>query len=388
MKTIIPVNPVMLRWARETAGLQVEIVAQKLNKDVKDILSWESEPRKDSPTYVQLEKLAYEIYKRPLAIFFFPEPPQEESPKQSFRTLPEQEILMLTPRLRFLIRQARLQQLNLSELYDNINPVARHIIRGLSFSPNISVLEMASNVRKYFNIDLITQFSWKNVGMAFKNWRNILEEHGIFVFKEAFKTDDFSGFCLYDKQFPVIYVDNSKPDSRQIFTLFHELAHLLLGTGGVDTRLEHYIKFLQGDNRAIEILCNRFGGEFLVPDSDFNQRIVGVSINDESIQRLADQYCVSREVILRKFLDRNKVDQQYYNTRVEQWAKVAGKSVEGGGNYYLTKGVYLGERYIEKAFNKYYQKNISIEQLAEYLNVKVKNVSGMESLLLHKGAES
>ena len=280
-------------------------------------------------------------------------------------------------------------QINLAELNDNINPAPHHIVRDLSFKSNSSVVEMSDKVRKYFNIDINTQFGWKNVGVAFKKWRDILEEHGIFVFKEAFKNNAFSGFCLYDKQFPIIYVNNSVADSRQIFTLFHELAHLLLGTGGVDTRLDDYIKFLQGDNRAIEILCNRFGGEFLVPDSDFNQRIVGVFINDESIQRLADQYCVSREVILRKFLDRNKVDQQYYNTRVEQWAKEAKKSGEvGGGNYYLTKGVYLGERYIEKAFSKYYQKSISIEQLAEYLSVKVKNISGMESLLFHKGAES
>lgn len=386
MKTTMPINPNMLIWARETAGLEVDAVARKFNKDVSEIRSWES--GEDSPTYVQLEKLAYEIYKRPLALFFFPEPPQEESPKQSFRTLPDQEILMLTPRLRFLIRQAKLQQLNLSELYDNINPVSHHIVRDLSFSPNISVVEMASNVRKYLNIDITTQSSWKDVNTAFKNWRNILEEHGVFVFKEAFKNNAFSGFCLYDKQFPVIYVNNSVSDSRQIFTLFHELAHLLFGTGGVDTRLEDYIKFLQGDDKTIEILCNRFGGEFLVPDSDFNQRIVGVSINDEAIQQLANLYCVSREVILRKFLDRNAVNQQYYNAKVEQWAKVAEKSGEGGGNYYLTKGVYLGERYIEKAFSKYYQRSISIEQLAEYLSVKVKNISGMESLLFHKGAEA
>ena len=124
------------------------------------------------------------------------------------------------------------------------------------------------------------------------------------------------------------------------------------------------------------------------PDSNFNQRTSGVSINDELIQQLANQYCVSRVVILRKFVDRNAVNQQYYDTKVEQWAKEAKKSGEGGGNYYLTKGVYLGERYIEKAFSKYYQKSISIEQLAEYLSVKVKNISGMESLLFHKGAES
>lgn len=386
MKTTIPVNPDMLRWARETAGLEVEDVASKFKKDVSEILFWES--GEGSPTYVQLERLAYEIYKRPLALFFFPEPPQEDSPKQSFRTLPEQEILKLPSRLLFLVRQARAMQINLAELNDNVNPAPYRIVRDLRFRPNILVAEMASNVRKYLNIDFNTQFSWKNVGIAFKNWRDILEEHGVFVFKEAFKNNAFSGFCLYDKQFPVIYVNNSISDSRQIFTLFHELAHLLFGTGGVDTRIEDYIQFLQGNNKAIEVLCNRFGGEFLVPDSDFNQRIIGVSVNDDSIRHLANQYCVSREVVLRKFLDRNIVGQDYYNTKVEQWAKEAKKSGEGGGNYYLTKGVYLGERYIEKAFNKYYQRSISIEQLAEYLSVKIKNINGMESLLFHKGTES
>lgn len=384
MKTIIPVNPVMLRWARETAGLEIEDVAHKFNKDIAEIRSWES--GEDSPTYVQLERLSYEIYKRPLAIFFFPEPPQEESPKQSFRTLPEQEISMLTPRLCFLIRQARAMQINLAELNDNVNPVSRQIIHDLKFKPSVSVVEMATKVREYLNINLTTQFDWKDVGVAFKNWRNILEEHGVFVFKEAFKSDAFSGFCLYDKQFPIIYVDNSKPDSRQIFTLFHELAHLLLGTGGVDTRLENYINYLQGDNRATEVLCNSFGGKFLVPDSDFNQKIVGVSINDVSIQQLANLYCVSREVILRKFLDRNTIDQKYYDTKVEQWEREFKGKSEAGGNYYLTKGVYLGEYYLKLAFSRYYQKRISTEQLADYLGVKVKNITGFESLVLDKGA--
>jgi Zn-dependent peptidase ImmA (M78 family) len=224
------------------------------------------------------------------------------------------------------------------------------------------------------------------VDEAFKNWRKILEEHGVFVFKEAFKSDTFSGFCLYDKQFPVIYVNNSKSSSRQIFTLFHELAHLLFGTGGVDTQLEDYIYYLKGDDKAIEVLCNRFGGEFLVPDADFNHQIKGVSISDELIQRLANRYSVSREVILRKFLNRRAVDQRYYEEKVAQWAKKSKTKAGAGGDYYLTKGAYLGEHYLETAFSRYYQRRISIEQLADYLGVKVKNVTGMESLLFDKGA--
>jgi transcriptional regulator with XRE-family HTH domain len=42
--------------------------AKKLKKDISVIENWES--GEDYPTYNQLEKLAYEVYQRPLALFF------------------------------------------------------------------------------------------------------------------------------------------------------------------------------------------------------------------------------------------------------------------------------------------------------------------------------
>ena len=73
--------------------MQFAEVAFKIGKDIDTIMSWGSGD--NSPTYIQLEKLAYKVYKRPLALFFFPEPPDEEMPQQSFRTLPEYEIDMM-----------------------------------------------------------------------------------------------------------------------------------------------------------------------------------------------------------------------------------------------------------------------------------------------------
>ncbi len=78
MSEQIPVNPDMLKWARETAGLKPAEVAHKMGKDREIISLWEQGD--DAPTYIQLEKLAYEIYKQPVALFFFPEPPEEETP--------------------------------------------------------------------------------------------------------------------------------------------------------------------------------------------------------------------------------------------------------------------------------------------------------------------
>jgi len=374
MTQVIPVNPEVLRWARKTSGLSIEDVVHKLRRktiDKKVIAGWEQ--GEGSPSYSQLEALAYDIYKRPLAIFFFPNPPKEEMPEQNFRTLPEYEIDSLPPRILLLIRKAKVMQINLGELFDDKNPGSKQIVQDLSFHPKVSPTVMAKTVRDYLGVNLETQTGWADEEQALKKWRKVFEENGIFVFKDAFKISEFSGFCLYDPKFPAIYVNNSKAKTRQIFTLFHELAHLLFKTGGVDTRIENYSQFLKGDNRLIEFICNSFAGEFLVPSSEFWKEAGKLPVDDTAFENLANKYCVSREVILRKYRDKEKVTQLYYQKKVKEWSIPPKKGK--GGTHYGTKMSYLGERYLSQAFSKYFQKQISRPQLADYLGENEKKYS-------------
>ena len=53
---------------------------------------------------------------------------------------------------------------------------------------------------------------------------------------------------------------------------------------------------------------------------------------------------------------------------------------------YNTKGVYLGERYIEAVFRHYRRGHISVEQAADYLDAKTKNVPKIEEWLFQRGA--
>ena len=104
------------------------------------------------------------------------------------------------------------------------------------------------------------QRSWTNADQALKAWRRAVEEKGIYVFKNSFKQKDVSGFCLYDPVFPIIYVNNSTAPTRQIFTILHELGHILTGTGGVTKRDDSYIaklerrsrRFGNGSSRALQ----------------------------------------------------------------------------------------------------------------------------------------
>ena len=69
----------------------------------------------------------------------------------------------------------------------------------------------------------------------------------------------------------------------------------------------------------------------------------------------------------------------------ERSARGSSGSDSSHPTYYDVKGAYLGAYYIDTAFSRYYQKRISIDQLANYLRVKVKNVAGMELRLLGRG---
>jgi Zn-dependent peptidase ImmA (M78 family) len=376
------INPTILAWARARSGQTLEQVAEALGKGPDVIRKWEL--GESAPTYVQLETLAYKLYKRPVALFFFPEPPDEPEPAQEFRTLPDFEIDDLAPDTLFKVRQALALQLSLSELSNGKNPAERLITRDLAIEPPRSPVHAARLVREYLEIDVEEQVRWKTTDEALKAWRATVEQSGVFIFKDTFRQRDVSGFSLLDNEFPLIYVNNSTSKTRQIFTIFHELAHLLVHTGGVTLRDDTYIRALRGDARQIEIFCNAFAAHLLLPESDFKRQ--DQSADDQNILRLARRYKVSREVILRRLLDMGRVTQQMYARKVEQWAQdyFEHSPEESGGNYYLTHATYLSDAYMRMAFRTYYRGAITLEQLADYLNLKASSVAGLEQVVLER----
>ena len=365
----IPVTPAVITWARERAGFSIAEASETFRK----IEAWEA--GESFPTYPQLEQLADKL-KLPIAVFFFPEPPSIPPISESFRTLPEPQFEEIPREVRLLLRKAKALQMNLTELNQGINPSDRLITRDLSFPTNVSINEMARGVREYLGVTLEMQCAWPTDDEALKNWRQVLSDVGVFVFKDAFKFDDYSGFCLYDDTFPIIYVNNSSAKTRQVFTLFHELAHLIFSTSGIDTREDEYIPALAGDAQRIEIICNRFAAQFLVPEGAFEAAFRGKPVSEVTAEELAGLFHVSREVIFRKFLDRELIDEATYTRSARLWADQG--RVGSGGNWYYTKIAYLGRGYINLAFSQYYQNRINEIQLAEYLDTKPRNLSGLE----------
>jgi Zn-dependent peptidase ImmA (M78 family) len=378
------IQPNVLQWARESANISVEDVAKKLKKSLADVEAWEK--GESAPSYAQLEKLAYSIYKRPLAIFFLPKPPDEPPTKAEFRSLPEHDLSRLDRDTVFLIRKARAFQFALIELFGERSPAERPLWRSVRLLPSASLVEQAAKVRQELGISLNQQRSWESDDDALKQWRRAIEMRGVFVFKHTFKQREISGFCLNHLEFPVIMVNNSTTRTRQIFSLLHELAHILANRSGISTFDESRIEGLPPQDRAIERFCNAIAAEILVPLSDFKTQtnlwtVRPEAAPDESFAALAQRYHVSRAVVLRRFLDEQQVSEAFYQSKVRAWDSQ--KATEGsGGNYYNTQGAYISERFLKEVFSRYSRRQLSKEDAADLIGIAPKSIARFEDIML------
>lgn len=381
-----PINPEVLVWARTSMNLDIAQVVEKFGrKRVTEAVVRAWEAGEDQPTYRQLERLAYEIYKRPLAVFFFPEPPEEAAPAESFRSLTPEIVARLSPRMHYLLRRAKALQFSIADLAGDRGAGARFLPRELRLGVGRSVAEAVAGVRRHLGVSLDQQCGWGDTRTALARWRDQVEDCGIFVFKDNFQDGEISGFCLHHETFPLIYLNNNKPKSRQIFTLFHELAHILQETGGVDFRDDRYLASLSRDGRAVEASCNRFAAELLVPARDFQERTRGLGAADieDAIGGLARRYWVSREVILRRFLEARRVDQKFYERKVEEWDRESSRRpAGGGGNWHATRSAYMSTAFLKLAFHRYANGCITVDQLSDYIGVKVAKIGRFEEVFL------
>ncbi len=372
----LPITPAVLTWARERAALRLEEARQRFPR----IDAWEA--GEACPTYPQLEALS-SVLRLPPAVFFFPEPPSVPRIRQSFRTLPSTYFDDIPGEIRTLLRKATVFQLNLAELNDGSSGAERLAVHDLSFSQPLCVESAAEATREYLGVSLDEQIAWPDSAAALESWRAALESVGVAVFKDAFRTDVLSGFCLYDQTFPLIYVNNSSAVTRQIFTLFHELAHLLFHTSGVDRLPEQDVEGLPPVSRSIEIACNQFAAELLLPTSRFDAELGRLGADEESATTISRKYHVSREVVFRRFLDCGLISQETYQDAASRWARQT-RQAGTSGNYYWTKISYLGKTYVQTAFSMYYQNRINDEQLADYVDVKLTNLPNLEDYFARK----
>jgi Zn-dependent peptidase ImmA (M78 family) len=382
-------NPRVLRWARENAGRTLDEVAQAVGKTVEVIAQWETDAEeRQVPTFGQLDDLAG-LYRLPIAVFFFPEPPVQAFTKPEFRTLPKDDPALLVTDTRFAIREAIATQESLRTLTDGENPSRAPIVGLVVPEPRERVSAFCERVRAHLGVSMEAQALWRSADEGFRQWRKAIQMAGVFVFKRPFNDEDISGFCLHDDEFPVVIVNSGMPPTRQTFTLFHELAHLLVGVNGVTKEDTSYVDRLPETAKKLEVLCNRIAAELLMPEADFDQHLALYATTDDAIEGLSKRYSVSREAVMRRLLDKRLVAQEAYERRRVEWildAKLRKQeaSKKARGLYYPTQASRLGDAFLRVAFGAYRGGRCTLPELSGHLRMKAANVLKLEEHLTRR----
>ena len=297
--TDITVSPAVLKWARVSSGYSHEDVARYLEIQPELILSWEKETEPATLRISQLSDLSH-YYKRPMAALLLSEPPQEPDLPKDFRRA-FQHLTTYSPELRLAIRRSRRLRRIARELLESIDLPAKSNIKTVDLKQEPEVI--ARELRRAFDVSDKEQWSWGDQWQAYRHWRELVESLNIFVFQSEFPREEAQGFSLSDSYPYVIMISSKDSPTARCFTLFHELAHLLLEEGGVCITDIAYHR-INNEFAGTEDWCHRFAEAFLINrdalshSSEIFEIVEQVPDYEQALRLLAFRFKVSQSVML------------------------------------------------------------------------------------------
>lgn len=377
-EAMLGVNGEIIRWAREYYNMQPDEAAMAIGVDLQRYSNWET--GQEFPTYAKLKKIS-EVFRKPSAIFFFPEPPSLPPIKGDLRTLPTDVINRFSKNIIVQFEHAEVYQMSVKELY----PERKSILTQRDTFPS-DMTALCNYIRHLLSFPLSAQKARKNTKIVFEIYRERFYDLGIYVFKDSFRDNSVSGLCINDATHPVILINNSMSFARQIFTLFHELYHLISGTSGAEIIRDDFYVALEPAQEQSERDCDIFANTFLIPHDDFVAELAKQPLTEEYIEHLAKLYSVSREAIMYTLLKMGKITSADYDALREIFygeairnQKQPGGNNKSGGNYYSTKLSYLGQRYTGAVFKQYFSGRIDSVRASEMLHSKVDHLPRLEA---------
>jgi Zn-dependent peptidase ImmA (M78 family) len=384
------IAPALITWARETAGFSIAEVSARLKIDEEQVVAWENEGEPSSPSIPQLRKLAA-LFKRPLAVFYLPEPPHKFEVMRDLRRLPGAGPRQLTPALQLEIRAAsERRELALDLAADLDEEIPKFALRAeITEDPET----VGKRIRDALGVTDELQNHWRDADgrTGFNAWRSRIEETGTFVFQTTgIESEEASGFAIFADTSPVISVNRKDALTRRTFSLLHEFAHLMIHVSGVSD-LETDAKRPPEDQR-IEVFCNQVAAAALMPKESLlaqpgvaEQGSKSEGWTDAQISDLARRFNVSREAILRRLLTFDRTTNAFYTRKRAQYiaeyqaqrARQREQTKEIKRNMPTETVSHFGKPLVRMLLHNYWQDRITLSAISGYLGLKVKHIPNL-----------
>jgi len=295
----ININPQVLRWAREEAGFAPLEIADKVDIETDRYKLWEKEG-KNIP--LGKLKLLANTYKRQLAVFLLPTVPAKISKPKDYRNLSPANS-KLSKKVLDVMRDVNFFSEMALELRGDTYWKQRYEWMTEAKTQTKNRQHFDLRLRELLNISVEDQLQFGSDNEAYRKWRLAVEDRlGILIFQFAMPTKEVEGFCFTEKLPYAIVVNSNYNYYHRIFTIFHELAHILRQQSGLCLFEKATVK------QPEEFRCNEFAGSFLAPAN-----LIERTDNLKEIAAYATKLKISREVYLRRMKEENKIsDMKFY----------------------------------------------------------------------------
>jgi Zn-dependent peptidase ImmA (M78 family) len=368
-------TPTVLTWARDSAGLPIELAAKKAAVTSERLAAWESGQQR--PTFAQLRRLA-EVYKRPLAIFYLKGPPRGFQPMHDFRRAADRAVAPNSPELTMEIRKAHDRREWALELLEQIEEQPKQIETAITLNQGHEAA--AEVVRAFLAISIEQQSAWRTDYEALKQWRLLIENTGILTFQASdVDVNEARGFSISERPLPVAVANIKDAPRGRIFTFLHEVAHLLLRDGGICDLHE------SEDDEAsrIEAFCNRVAGATLFPraallasDTARRHRRGDMAWSDDELGEISRQFGGSRETALVRLLTLRLTNSAFYREMREKFLKQYAEQRERQKGFALPHVVALasaGPTFASLVVESFNRERITASDVSDYLGIRLKH---------------
>jgi Zn-dependent peptidase ImmA (M78 family) len=155
----------------------------------------------------------------------------------------------------------------------------------------------------------------EEVFQKFNKPEKIIEATGIPVFSIPLGKDSFDGFLISCQEKYAIFLNRNKPPQRIIFTLCHEISHLIYDREedvSVDIFRPNLFKQEYKKDEISEFFAYKFAQFYLLPFKKFSSYIIKKwpDLDWEKVQKLVNQKRVSRDVLINSIFDVLKLNNQ------------------------------------------------------------------------------
>jgi len=381
------VNPEILVWARNTAGLSPDEAARALGfNDTRDrsaaqrLLAYEAGD--EEPSRSVLLRMS-KAYRRALLVFYLAEPPRSGDRGQDFRTVPGGPPPLYNPLLDALIRDIRGRQTTVRALLEETESRPVDFIG--SAAMNEPTEHLANRIGDRLNFSRDEFRRQPTVELAFGYLRETIESAGVYVLllgnlgshHTNIPIDVFRGFAIADPIAPFIAVNDQDARPAWAFTALHEMAHLWLGATGVS-----------GANieSRIETYCNEVAGEILLLADEIrglaNLRGAPLAQVIETVSTFAGDRNISRSMVAYKLWRAGAINDGTWREVADQFRKewlASRRKPEqegdsGGPSYYVVKRHRLGNALLGIIRRSLGEGIITYTKAAQVLGVKPRNV--------------